>query len=205
MKRVIGTMVILVCFAFQANAVNFISNGDFESGNTGFFTNYTYSPLSIVEPQTYTIDTDPAHAHYKCGSFHDHTSGIGNMMIVNSSTYANKVAWQQSVAVISNTDYTFSFWCMNWSSISYNLARLEYTINGVQLGNVTVPATAGSWSQASTTWNSGLNNTATILIVETGLYYDGGDFAIDDITMVPEPGTICVLGLGGLAILRKRK
>jgi hypothetical protein len=206
MKNVITiTMVMLFClYLGSAYGSNLIQNGDFELGNAAFYTDYLYSPLDIVEEAQYTIDTDPAHAHPKSGSYSDHTTGSGNMMIVNASTSYGKIVWQQAVPVATNTDYNFSFWCMNWSAISYSLARLEYSINGVSMGTITVPSNQGIWEQTSAIWDSQSSSLATIKIIETARYYVGSDFAIDDITMVPEPATITLLAIGGLFLCKRK-
>jgi hypothetical protein len=106
--------------------------------------------------------------------------------------------------VSPNTEYEFSAWLSNWSSVSYNLAQLEYSINDISIGSDYVPEQAGDWAKVSHLWQSGFNTTATIKIVDKDTSWSGNDFAIDDISFVPEPATLLLLGLGGLA-LRKRK
>ncbi len=89
---------------------NLINNGDFEAGNTGFTTEYTYLDPSVTGGWTlgpeymYTVSTNPSLYHSAWSSFGDHTSGSGNMMIVNGtwddySPGYNAVVWAQEVTL----------------------------------------------------------------------------------------------------------
>jgi hypothetical protein len=44
------------------------------------------------------------------------------------------------------------------------------------------------------------SNIAYVIFRGTGSYY-----TVDDLAYTPEPATICLLGLGGLALLKKRR
>ncbi len=69
-------------------------------------------------------------------------------------------------------------------------------------------------AQDSVSWDaSRFPPFATLSVSATGIrkviYSSGGNYAnstfIDDLTFIPEPSTVLLLGLGGLALLRKRK
>ena len=187
-------------------SANLIYNGDFEFGVAGFSTDYTYvaaPPDTVYDPQEYTIHTDPSQCHPSWTvSYKDHTSGAGNMMIVNAATAADQTVWAQTVTVTPGTDYDFSYWLS--SVYPSNPAELQLSINGDVLGTDVAPGTVGIWQEASYNWNSGASSSATIRLVDLTRAYSGDDFAIDDITLIPEPATLLLLGLGGL-LLRKRK
>jgi len=107
---VLALSLALPMAAVGAVPVNLITNGDFEAGNTGFTTEYTYLDPSNTGPWTlgpeymYTVSTDPNLYHSAWSSFGDHTSGSGNMMIVNgtwedTSPGYNAVVWAQEVTL----------------------------------------------------------------------------------------------------------
>lgn len=95
-------------------------NGDFEAGNTGFSTDYSYDPGGIYTAGEYDVVTNPTLAHNdpQVASFGDHTSGSGLMMVVNGASSANQIVWSQSIEVFPNTDYEFSAWVASWTSLS---------------------------------------------------------------------------------------
>lgn len=117
MKKKLGAILLVMVMAVALGVVpaatvgangNLITNGGFEDGNTGFTTEYTYLDPSVTGGWTlgpeymYTVSTDPSLYHSAWSSFGDHTSGTGNMMIVNgtwedTSPGYNAVVWAQEV------------------------------------------------------------------------------------------------------------
>jgi hypothetical protein len=165
----------------QVAGSNLIVNGDFESGNTGFSTVYTFSPGDIFGPATYDILSNPNSAHASAASFGDHTSGSGLMMAINGSDLPGQVVWSQAVPVTANTDYEFSAWITSWFLVSP--AQLEFRINGSQIGIFTTTRISGEWEQFAVGWNSGNSTLATIEIMNSNTVLFGNDLAIDDLTL----------------------
>ena len=169
---------------------NLIVNGDFESGVTGFNTDYNtasggpWGPLS--NEGEYMISTSPSLTHNNFLNCGDHTTGTGNMFIVNGSSVPNSNVWCQTVNNITpNTDYAFSCWAMNVLN-STNVSNLQFFINGVQIGSVFNTNTTGCiWQQFTDTWNSGNATTATLCITNQNTSVGGNDFALDDIVFGP--------------------
>ncbi len=162
---------------------NLIVNGDFESGNTGFSSGYAFSPGDVYPAEVYDVLADPSTAHYRGVSPGDHTSGAGQMMVVNGSRSNGKAAWSQTVRVNPKTDYSLSAWINNWHrSGNYPSAKLQFLINGSPVGVFNAPAIAGHWRQFATTWNSGSSASATVEIVALNTDFNGNDFALDDIS-----------------------
>jgi gliding motility-associated-like protein len=163
---------------------NLIENGDFEMGDLLFTSDYSYGTggtwgiLSFAG--TYAIDVDPINTHTNFASCGDHSSGSGNMMVVNGSETENSIIWSQTVDVAENTNYQFSTWLM--SVVSSNPAQLQFSINGVNFGETFSPGiTTCVWQQFAEVWNSGSNTSAVISIVNQNTQESGNDFAIDDV------------------------
>lgn len=172
-----------------ATGSNLVVNGDFESGNTGFSTDYSlgtggsWGLLSLEG--TYAISTSPSLAHTNFSPCTDVTTGTGNMMVVNGSGLPNSDVWCQTITVDPNTDYLFSAWATNALN-ELNVANLQFFVNGVQIGPVFSTTTAGcDWIEFNDVWSSGASTTANICIVNQNTTVGGNDFAIDDIFFAP--------------------
>ncbi len=179
-----------------ASPLTLIANGDFSLGNVSFTSSYIYCsatvpPGSCVQSwgllscdDYYTIGTCPHNFHSRFSTFGDHTTGSGNMMIVNGSIIAGTSVWCQTVPVSPNTNYTFSGWFTNVDSFSSstNLPLWALEINGVQLATFSPSVTAGIWLHQTAVWNSGANTTASICIVDNAVNGGGNDFALDDLS-----------------------
>jgi gliding motility-associated-like protein len=167
----------------QKIGINLVNNGDFSAGNTGFTSQYQYSNSGIPEGVYYVgINSFPWHPFLN--PHVDHTTGTGNMLLVNGDTTFNVIIWKQDVAVVPNTSYLFSVWLQ--SIYSGNPAELQFSINGTQIGNIfTASATEGKWQQFYTTWQSGNTTNAAISVINKDTIRTGNDFALDDIVFAP--------------------
>ena len=163
-----------------------VVNGDFSSGNTGFTSSYIYTPPPNTSEGQYWVATAPQVSSWNGGmtSNGDHTTGSGNLMIVNGAGTANSNVWCESISVNPNTNYLFSTWV---SSLDVsNPALLQFSINGAALGNIfSAPSSVDTWSQFASSFNSGTNTTANICIVNQNTNTSGNDFALDDISFQP--------------------
>ena len=167
------------------NESNLVMNGDFSGGNSGFSSSYTYSPppSSVLLEGRYSVYTNPFGVHTGFTTMGDHTTGTGNMMIINGGPSPVDV-WCQTISVTPNTDYNFSAWFANCSSVTTgpDVPVLQFRINGILQGTpTTVTAAPGTWMNFATTWNSGPSTTASICIYDALTTASGNDFAIDDI------------------------
>jgi gliding motility-associated-like protein len=159
---------------------NLIANGDFSQGNTGFTSSYHYTPNNTTEGEYYVGPNSYTWNPYTVQCF-DHTSGNGNMLLVNGAPTVNVNIWKQTITVTPNTNYVFSAWIESISP--NNPAMLQFSINGTQLGNVFQASTTTClWQQFYTTWNSGNNTTAVISLINQNNIVQGNDFAVDDIS-----------------------
>lgn len=157
-----------------------IVNGDFSLGNTGFQSSYTYSASSLYAEGTYSVGTNPNNFHSAWPSMGDHTTGSGQMMIVNGGSVAGQTVWSETVSVSPNTLYTFGVWM---ASLYADPARLQLYVNGAPVGSPFVaPDQPSQWAQYAASWQSGTNTTAVLSVVDENTDYGGNDFALDDIS-----------------------
>ncbi len=163
----IATPPVMTKYYFTAKRVtgNLVANGEFNMGNTGFNSSYTYSPVNNSEGE-YFVSTSPhnwnQNAPLSCG---DHTSGNGNMMMINGSLDPAVNVWTQQVTVTPNTNYSLSAWIQSMSP--QHLVVLQFSINGMPLGK-SFNAAAGTcyWQPYFTTWNSGSNTSVTLGLID---------------------------------------
>ena len=195
-------------------ATNLVANGDFTAGPSGFTSDYGFSPGNGVPPAVYDVGTNPNAIHPSWASFGDHTTGTGNMLIVNGSETPGAIIWgENGLSVEANTTYYFSTWIA--STYPTSPAELDFSINGVAIGpTFTASTTTGDWQLFQASWNSGASTTANIALVNQNLAFNGNDFALDDIGLstapagVPEPASwaLMLAGFTGLgAMLRRRR
>jgi hypothetical protein len=208
MKQTLSALAILT-LAGAANAQ--IANGDFQAGNTGFSSGFTYSTSGgspgLYDEATYGIVTyDTLHPSWS--DFYDHTYGDerGLYMVVNGATNNTSLgpAWGQTVAVTPGADYTLSMWLA--SVYGGAPSAVEFRVNGVVvLPTVQLSSTVGLWEQHSVSFNSGASTSVLIEIWDTSGVQSGNDYAVDDITLTPTPGASALLGVGVLAASRRRR
>ncbi len=173
-----------------ASAANLLTNGDFEAGNTGFRSAYTYGNVS--GPAAYFIGRNPSQAPGAYGDWcncGDHTTGTGHMMIVNGGNSAAQAVWEETVPVNPGTTYTFSYWATDVDHSDMSPAQLQVRINGrafaVNPINANSPDNGGSWQQFTVQWNSGSSSEARIGLFDLNTDTGGNDFMLDDLRFSP--------------------
>lgn len=225
---------LMMLIAAPVYATNLIENGDFESGYTGFTSGYNRVDLpdgDLLGEGSYSITYDPSYLHPIAGSVLDHTSAMGLMFVANGAMDASTAVWQYTVTDAPlDTDLTFSVWLANWHAASP--ATLALSVNGtlVQTFQISEPQIVlvnempeyeiGVWEQASTIFNSGTTGVLELSIHNLNTSSMGNDFAMDDLYLGtgeeapdmfmmsfanPEPTTLLMLSLGGIALCRRKK
>ena len=174
-----STTTYRVTSLYQDNN-NLVVNGDFEQGDNGFYSDYQYQPPVNTIEGVYYVGTNSNVWNAGMNSCGDHTTGNGNMMMVNGSTTANAIIWSETITVAPNTNYAFSSWLQSLDIV--NPAQLQFSINGNVIGNIfNANGNSCVWDRFYTTWNSGSASTATISIINKNTLVQGNDFGLDDI------------------------
>jgi gliding motility-associated-like protein len=186
----IATPIVTTTYVVTAvqQGGNLINNGDFSQGRTGFTSDYVVGfggPFGQLSAEgTYEVATSPANVHLNFAACVDHTTGTGNMLVVNGSNIPGENIWCQNLSVAPNTDYAFSAWLAAVEPT--NPADLRFEINGTPLGQVlNASGVVCNWQQFFATWNSGASNTAQICITNLNTQTSGNDFALDDLVFSP--------------------
>lgn len=199
---------------------NLFNNGNFEAGNVGFASSYTYQPLaapnSVIPRQYNIVNSAQAAAISPQWLVEDHTKCINGtnskFMVVNGRTMqaagTNSVIWDQTAPVTPNAEYKF---CANIK----NLAQCAFDIKP----QIRVVITGGTWTTGSSAYQTiniapGLCNwlqiggcikatgqqlRVRIFLLEDGIG-DGNDLALDDISLqkkLDQPSTLSVQNQGG--------
>ncbi len=157
-----------------------VVNGDFEQGNVGFTSSYEYNS-NLWNEGTYYVDSD-ASLHHE--NFHGYGhGGTGNFMMVNGSISPGTNVWTEQISVLPNKWYAFSTWACTLAGVAGQMALLQFSINGTQIGEVfSAPPSTMIWEQFYELWYSGNSTTATITILNQNTNGDGNDFGLDDIS-----------------------
>ncbi len=186
-----------ICPQSVVPGANLVTNGDFEAGNTGFTSDYTFTaPTPPIPQERYGIGTNPN--DYNNGfmaNIGDHTSGAGNMFVADGSDDTSLDVYETSVNVTAGQTYAFSVWVANVHTSFDNPSSLTFFIDGAPIGTLTADASSNDWFQFFVGWTAPATGPVIISLRNstTGLF--GNDFALDDISF----STDCSI-LTGLSI-----
>jgi gliding motility-associated-like protein len=167
---------------------NKIVNGDFENGNSGFTTslNYvTFFPFlcTLCPENNYAIGNN-ANLFHSGFAGTDHTNPpTGDFFIANAPGQNGSVVWCQTVNVIPETDYTFTFWARDIADNSnpHPLAKLRPSFNGIISSDSLIAE--GGWTSFSMNWFSDTLTEVEICILNYQTETGGNDFGLDDISL----------------------
>jgi len=198
MKRVmlvaVLAVVLMLSLSAAALAAPTITNGDFELGNTGFTSDYTYAgtagPSALWAAGTYTVGYSPKQYHALWSDFGPH--GGSNMLIANGSADNSMVVWEGTVSgLVPGRVFSFNAWVASSYPASPATLTLTFATGASQvIGVETTPTTPGEWKQISGTAlvPAGVY-AARLAITNSNEVLGGNDFCIDDITVVDEGST----------------
>ncbi len=210
--------VLFILLASAAGfAQNLLSNGNFESGSNGVGFNINsccYNEITppfsgSTSPGNYAVTNNPQPMNTaNFLSFGDHTSGTGNMLVVDgTNTGGQQRFWRAGnsgggvCGLTVGTTYTFSFWIRSASNTVTNLAtqaqiniqwnnanNITRTSTNVTTGSgdVVVPLPASGWQQVVYTFVP-TNACVNIEMYNNNTSLAGNDFAMDDLEVLAPP------------------
>jgi hypothetical protein len=170
---------------------NKIVNGDFEAGNSGFLTSYTFTAdlagnTELVPENKYSVGAN-------ANTYHPQFIGTGrsgNFLIVNGNITTEKELWAQDVNVTSGREYTFKMYTQNLYTL--NAPKFSFKIGPndggispqVVFGTSNPLAGRNGWIEVSATYTATFTGSAKLSIIDTDLTKIGNDFGIDDISFI---------------------
>ncbi|MCG8329810.1 MAG: hypothetical protein MI974_19090, partial [Chitinophagales bacterium] len=168
---------------------NLFFNGDFESGNSGFSSDYSFvdpsSPLGLAFPGSYSITTSPDIVLDNVPPCDDHTfgNGTGNQMVVNGDGGIGDNIWCQTLSITPNTEYYVSAWMTNYNLL--NTPTVQFAVDGVLIGSPFSNGGLCSWQPFEAAFNSGSATVVEICLTNqwsgSGLLMN--DFGLDDFSL----------------------
>jgi gliding motility-associated-like protein len=196
MRKQLLAFVLVIVTVLQGSAqcgpceslVNRIYNGDFEDGNTGFTTSFNYVTFfpflcTLCPENNYAIGNNATLFHNGFAGT-DHTNPpSGDFFIANAPGQNGAVVWCQTVEVLPQTDYTFTFWAQDIADNNdpHPLAKLRPSFNGTVSTDSLVAE--GDWSSFSMSWFSDTLVQVEICILNYQTETGGNDFGLDDISL----------------------
>lgn len=184
---------------------NYVTNPSFENTSANIETQYRErcnGANALWSEGTYCIAADPHSKHSLWASFGDHTTGSGNMMIINGNTQKVDTAWSQTVTGLTKGKaYKFQFFAK--SVYPDSTAKLSAfvqgdclplkvdTINGTATGffpnsgtSFTLSSnTSGGWTRILSAFFA-TDSSVKLYIIDSSLATVGNDFALDDISLM---------------------
>ncbi len=162
-----------------------VDNGDFTGGSYGFESDYVYQESTgsraLWDEGKFAIGTSPSNYHRDFISHGDHTTGTGNMLIVNGSPDNSKYVWKKKFNVTAGRVYEFSAWFISVSVGSkLDKESIEYNIDGItNVGEY--DQTEDEWERYFGLYTATESKEIEIKIRTKSTALGGNDFAIDDI------------------------
>ena len=187
-KFKLASAAILTAIGLTVNAQaptcgpNLVTNGDFESGNTGFTSGYAFKTdvagnSEMIPENTYGIDDN-------INTYHPLMSGVarsGNFLMVNGNTGSIKTVWSQSINLIAGSEYKISAYVQNIFSVSP--ALLRFNVGGNLVGTFS-PTGLATWQEFTATFVATTNGNVEFSIINSNLTAYGNDFGVDDISVL---------------------
>lgn len=178
---------------------NLIVNGDFEAGNTGFTSGYTYQApggLNSVSTGKYSVLTS-TEALAVSPTWTTACPDYGRSLIVNAATETatlSKVAWKQTINLRAGT-YKFCADFRSMAQCAFNAAtRVTLGVGGdsdmtrERTVPLSLPGSGCAWSTLETTITIPTDRAVTLTVyLPENMIGDGNDIAMDNFNLVALP------------------
>jgi hypothetical protein len=181
--------VTLLAFALMAGtavAASLLVNGGFESGNSGFTSQYTYTEVpwpsdqhpNMGESAVYVIGYSPFLFH---ALWLDYAPYEGQKQMIMNAAETPLTVWEQSVAVLPYHVYQWDAWVR--ACYPTNPAQLAFMVaNGDDVITTSVGDTT-QWSKVSGIWMEAQGaTTADLKIIDNECQAGGDDWTLDGMT-----------------------
>jgi gliding motility-associated-like protein len=206
MKKNIKLFLFSIFISFYTSvSAQTLTNGSFELGGNGigFLINgagYTQinPPTGSSSPGNYAITTNPQLLNSNFISGGDHTTGTGNMLVVDGNTVPNSRLWSSTstggalTGFTAGSTYTFSYWIKSVSNdVTNPLTQANINVFFVNTSNlnpastnVYAPLPNLGWRQVSFSFTATANN-ILVELRNNNIGVLGNDFALDDFSITP--------------------
>ena len=176
-------------FTLKASFVseeNLVVNGDFESGESGFTTDYTpglgncnhFAGFLGCEG-FYNVLDDPSVSHINWSACSGGPISGGNMMVVNGASALQEI-WCQEICVDPEGTYMFSAYGASVHPASP--AQLQWSVDGTLIGDLfDLPSSTCDWQLFEAVWEASGETSIEICVTNQNTAAGGNDFALDDI------------------------
>jgi len=186
--------------AFECHSsTNLITNHSFESGNTGFSSDFSFmtctndcGPGSDLGRGEYAIDDDAC----SCGAqISGSQEWVGqpvdgnNLMVLNFNTSGTDDLWRQTLSLTAHREYSFSVWVKNISFMDRSDPRIQlatstdggamYTV----IGTSAVITEANGWTLVGYNFVTDSNTSVTIAVQNAISGNNGYDIALDHLSL----------------------
>jgi gliding motility-associated-like protein len=173
---------------YQYNIVkrgqNTVANGNFSSGNIGFFTEYIFDSI-INTTGYYFVGPKPRRWNQLYENCFMDSDILGDtMMIVNGSTQDDVAVWEAVMNVEPNTNYMFSAFAQALTTT--NSLVLQVSINnGEVIHRIRLSSSPCVRQRLTTSWFSGGATNVNIRITDLTTTAINNNFALDSIGLRP--------------------
>ena len=199
------TFLFLFLLVAGSNFLNaqILTNGNFETGGSGvgfLVTDYTLinPPNGISNPGFYSRTTNPALMNSTFNAGGDHTTGTGNMLVIDGGTTPNKFFWTTGntggtiPGFTVGVSYVFSYWIKSVSNqVTNDATRANISALFINATNVNpagldhlAPLPSEGWQKVSYSFVA-TNTNVMVRLKTLSVAAAGNDFAVDDFSIIP--------------------
>ena len=213
LRATAAAMAILTAGGVHAAPVELVTNGGFESGDTGFTSDFgTNAGFGAARYSVAGLGVFSNLAPF---------SGQFSMYVNGSDLQPPPTVWAQQVNVEANMTYDFSFAFGTWINVA-PFGQVSVRAGGVEFAQFTAPG-SHTWETKSAQFTATTTGLIELALVELSVGQGGNDYAFDNISLkartvtppnpdpdpnvipLPAAGWLLLAGLGGLAVLRRRR